>query len=117
MKLTKSQVHKLGFSDSMINKMLPPPEIVPNPEYWRIGGVFKLWNESDVTAVMQTAEFKLESNLFKISKVGNAIAYREQKLEKMKKESNCDAEIKKLTSELAQLYNKRKSLQRNHKQL
>lgn len=46
----------MGFTKSMIDKLLPPPILKRNPHYASAAPV-KLWREADVLAVMQTREY------------------------------------------------------------
>lgn len=88
-KLTKKQVYELGFSDTMIRKLLPPPEIVPNPRYkGNNDNVMKLWDEARVKAVMHTQRFIYEKNLLEVSKELSRVCGRigglESRLEEIK---------------------------------
>lgn len=52
-KLTQTEVLELGFTKSMIDKLLPDPELRKNNMY-RGGYPIKLWKEDDVLSVMET---------------------------------------------------------------
>lgn len=54
--LSQSAVLSMGFTKSMIDKLLPPPILKRNPHYASAAPV-KLWREADVLAVMQTREY------------------------------------------------------------
>lgn len=57
-KLTKTEVKELGFSDRLIEALLPEPELRDNPRYRYAGAPMKLWLKSDVDRAMETDEFK-----------------------------------------------------------
>ena len=54
--ITQSTVISMGFTKSMITKLLPPPKEVPNPHY-RCAAPMKLWNENDVKKAMESDAF------------------------------------------------------------
>lgn len=117
MKLSKSKLRKMGFSDGMIDYFLPPPEIVPNPEYWKKNGVFKLWEESEVKEVMKTPEFKAARNDHMISRNNSASLKIRNRLDEMRRcgETGYPGELEDLTERLAFLEREDKELRRNHK--
>jgi len=47
----------MGFTKSMIDKLLPPPVLKRNPHY-ASSAPMKLWREDDVRSVMGTQEFQ-----------------------------------------------------------
>lgn len=55
--LSRSQVKKLGFSDRLIDELLPEPVEKMNP-YHHSGPPMCLWEEADVKRAMETDEFK-----------------------------------------------------------
>lgn len=57
--ITQSTVIDMGFTKAMINKLLPPPIERPNP-YYKNAAPMKLFVESDVLNVMESAEYKTE---------------------------------------------------------
>ena len=57
-KLTKTEVKELGFSDRLIEALLPEPELRDNPRYRYAGAPMKLWLKSDVDRAMETDKFK-----------------------------------------------------------
>lgn len=57
-KLTKTQVKELGFSDRLIDSLLPEPELRDNPFYRFAGAPMKLWRKDDVDRAMDTDEFR-----------------------------------------------------------
>lgn len=57
-KLTQTEILSMGWTKTMIDKLLPPPELVPNSIY-RNAAPIKLWNKTDVLQVMETEDFKL----------------------------------------------------------
>lgn len=57
-KLTKTEVKALGFSDGLIESLLPEPELRDNPFYRFAGAPMKLWRKDDVERAMETEEFK-----------------------------------------------------------
>lgn len=57
-KLTKTEVKELGFSDRLIDSLLPEPELRDNPLYRFAGAPMKLWRKDDVERAMETEEFK-----------------------------------------------------------
>lgn len=55
--LSQASVISMGFTQSMIKKLLPPPTLKTNPMY-RSAAPMKLWEEETVLAVMETQEYK-----------------------------------------------------------
>lgn len=55
--ITQSTVLSMGFTKSMIDKLLPAPTLKQNPRY-KSAAPMKLWKEADVLAVMETAAFQ-----------------------------------------------------------
>jgi len=55
--LKQSAVHKLGFTNTMIDDMLPAPILTKHP-YDPHGTGMKMWKKSDVLKVMETDQFK-----------------------------------------------------------
>lgn len=58
-RISQSTVIGLGFTKTMIDKLLPPPVLVKNPHY-KSSPPMKLWLESEVMEIMQTAEYQRE---------------------------------------------------------
>lgn len=56
-RITQSTILSMGWTKSMIDKLLPEPELVPNPHYRSAGSPMKLWHESAVLAAMETPEY------------------------------------------------------------
>lgn len=54
--ITQSTVLSMGFTKSMIDKLLPEPTLRDNPRY-RCAAPMKLWKEADVLAAMDTDAF------------------------------------------------------------
>lgn len=54
--LSQSAVLSMGFTKSMVNKLLPTPILKRNP-YYASASPMKLWREADVLTVMQTHEY------------------------------------------------------------
>lgn len=55
--ISQSGVLSMGFTKSMIDKLLPPPVLKRNPRY-ASAAPMKLWREEDVRSVMETQEFQ-----------------------------------------------------------
>lgn len=55
--ISQSAVLSMGFTKSMIDKLLPPPVLKRNPHY-ASSAPMKLWCEDDVRSVMGTQEFQ-----------------------------------------------------------
>lgn len=55
--ISQSAVLSMGFTKSMIGKLLPPPVLKRNPHY-ASSAPMKLWREDDVRSVMGTQEFQ-----------------------------------------------------------
>lgn len=55
--ISQSAVLSIGFTKSMIDKLLPPPVLKRNPHY-ASSAPMKLWCEDDVRSVMGTQEFQ-----------------------------------------------------------
>lgn len=55
-KITKTTVKEYGFTDKLIEKLLPEPMLAPNPHY-RTAHQMKLWYEDDVFNAMKSNEF------------------------------------------------------------
>lgn len=53
--ITQKAIKKLGFTDEMIKKLLPEPNITQNP-YGNFKSM-KLWKKKDVFRVMKSKEF------------------------------------------------------------
>ena len=51
--LAKSKVKELGFSDKLIDELLPEPVLRPNPHHVS-GPPMSLWKEADVEQAMET---------------------------------------------------------------
>ena len=115
MKLSKTRLRILGFSDKMIDTFLPPPEIYPRKHK----GVSKQWEESEVKKVMQTTEFKVARNEYMISLNGNAIQRVKRKIEAIQRQNDSGAsgELEDLQRQLRTLESGGRELRRNHKKL
>lgn len=55
--ITQSTVLSMGFTKSMIDKLLPAPILKQNPRY-KSAAPMKLWKETDVLAAMDTDVFR-----------------------------------------------------------
>lgn len=55
--ITQSTVLSMGFTKSMIDKLLPDPVLRDNPRY-KSAASMKLWKEADVLAAMDTDAFR-----------------------------------------------------------
>ncbi len=55
--ITQATVLSMGFTKSMIAKLLPEPILKQNPRY-KSAAPMKPWKEADVLAVMETAAFQ-----------------------------------------------------------
>lgn len=55
--ISQTTVLSMGFTKSMIDKLLPPPILKRNPHY-ASSSPMKLWREDDVRSVMETQEFQ-----------------------------------------------------------
>lgn len=55
-KITKTTVKEYGFTDKLIEKLLPEPMLAPNP-HCRKAPRMKLWYEDDVFNAMESNEF------------------------------------------------------------
>lgn len=55
--VTQSTVLSMGFTKSMIAKLLPAPTLKQNPHY-KSSAPMKLWKEADVLAAMDTDAFR-----------------------------------------------------------
>lgn len=54
--ISQTTVLSMGFTKSMIDKLLPPPILKRNPHY-ASSSPMKLWREDDVRSVMETQKF------------------------------------------------------------
>lgn len=84
--ISQSAIIEMGWTRTMISKLLPEPTLKPNPHYSKAAPM-KLWDKETVIAVMETEDFKNElekANRRKNSAV-KAVKTKETKLvEKMK---------------------------------
>lgn len=71
--ITQSVVLTMGFTKSMIAKLLPPPILKNNPRY-ASAAPMKLWKEADVLGVMDTEAFQAEATKAARRKAGAAKA-------------------------------------------
>ena len=55
--VTQTTILSMGFTKSMIDKLLPAPTLKQNPRY-KSAAPMKLWKEADILAVMETAAFQ-----------------------------------------------------------
>lgn len=55
--ISQATVLSMGFTKSMIDKLLPSPVLKRNPHY-ASSAPMKLWREDDVRSVMETQEFQ-----------------------------------------------------------
>lgn len=55
--ITQATVLSMGFTKSMIDKLLPAPTLKQNPRY-KSSAPMKLWKEADVLAAMETDAFR-----------------------------------------------------------
>lgn len=55
--ITQSTVLSMGFTKSMIDKLLPAPILKQNPRY-KSAAPMKLWKEADILAAMDTDVFR-----------------------------------------------------------
>lgn len=55
--ISQATVLSMGFTKSMIDKLLPSPVLKRNPHY-ASSSPMKLWREDDVRSVMETQEFQ-----------------------------------------------------------
>lgn len=55
--ISQTTILSMGFTKSMIDKLLPAPILKQNPRY-KSAAPMKLWKEADVLAVMETAAFQ-----------------------------------------------------------
>lgn len=55
--ISQTTILSMGFTKSMIEKLLPAPTLKQNPRY-KSAAPMKLWKEADVLAVMETAAFQ-----------------------------------------------------------
>lgn len=55
--LTQATILSMGFTKSMIDKLLPAPTLKQNPHY-KSSAPMKLWKETDVLAAMETDAFR-----------------------------------------------------------
>ncbi len=115
MKLSKTRLRILGFSDKMIDTFLPPPEIYPRKNK----GVSKQWEEAEVKKVMQTTEFKVARNEYMLSLNGHAIQRVKRKIEAIQRQNDSGAsgELEDLQRQLKTLESGGRELRRNHKKL
>lgn len=113
MKLSKTRLKILGFSDKMIDTFLPPPEIVHTEKK----GVFQQWDEDEVKKVMQTTEFKVAHNQHMISLNGYAIQRVKRKIKEVQRQNNSGGELEDLQRQLQTLESGGRELRRNHKKL
>ncbi len=56
--ITQSTVISMGFSKTLIAKLLPEPKLVKNPHY-KTAAPMRLFNKQDVLDAMELEEFKL----------------------------------------------------------
>ncbi|MBP3630203.1 MAG: hypothetical protein J6J23_01805 [Clostridia bacterium] len=57
--ITQSTILEMGWTKSMITKLLPEPTLKPNPHY-RSAAPMRIWKKQDVLDAMETENFKLE---------------------------------------------------------
>lgn len=57
--ITQSTILEMGWTKSMITKLLPEPTLKPNPHY-RSAAPMRIWKKQDVLDAMKTENFKLE---------------------------------------------------------
>ena len=89
--LTQKKVIELGWTVSMIKKLLPEPISVPNPRYCNAAPM-KLWAKDVVLAEMQTERYKeMWGKACKRSETGKKIAAKKAGLlyEEYKNLANC----------------------------
>lgn len=55
--ITQATILSMGFTKSMIDKLLPAPTLKQNPRY-KSAAPMKLWKEADILAAMETAAFQ-----------------------------------------------------------
>ena len=55
--ISQATVLSMGFTKSMIDKLLPSPVLKRNPHY-ASSAPMKLWREDDVRSAMETQEFQ-----------------------------------------------------------
>lgn len=55
--LTKSKVLELGFTEKLINELLPESVLKQNPIF-KSASPMKLWREEDVQKALETDQFK-----------------------------------------------------------
>lgn len=57
--ITQSTILEMGWTKSMITRLLPEPILKPNPHY-RSAAPMRIWKKQDVLDAMETENFKLE---------------------------------------------------------
>ncbi|MGN1155252.1 MAG: hypothetical protein ACI4TK_03670 [Agathobacter sp.] len=57
--INQAAILKMGWTKTMIAKFLPEPKLKQNPWYKEAAPI-KLWRESDVLSIMETADFMTE---------------------------------------------------------
>ena len=55
--ITKTEVKSMGFTDKLIEMLLPEPKLRPNP-YYRSAACMQLWKRSDVEKAMKNPVFQ-----------------------------------------------------------
>lgn len=86
-RISQTTVLDMGFTKTMINKLLPEPMLVTNPHY-SCAPKMKLWYEDDVISVMATPEYITlwEKALKRKKSAEKAVETKEQKTAMMMNE-------------------------------
>lgn len=85
--ISQSAVLSMGFTKSMIGKLLPPPVLKRNPHY-ASSAPMKLWREEDVRSAMETQEFQTMAAKAAARKAASAKARYEAMTAEQREEAN-----------------------------
>jgi len=91
--ITQSTVIEMGFTKSMIEKLLPEPTLKANPHY-KCASPMKLWDESVVIAVMDSDEYQ---EMLKAKQNRKSSAAKAVETKRAKAEMILDSVLKSIT--------------------
>lgn len=89
--ITQSAILEMGWTKSMITKLLPEPSLKSNP-YYKSAAKMKLWKKQDVLDVIETENFKIElekANKRKLSSKKAQETKRNNLTKRMKRIAEC----------------------------
>lgn len=88
----KTELKDLGFTESMINALLPEPTLRPNP-FYRSGSPMRLYPKDVVDSVIESPEFKVD---LEKSKARRSSAMRAVKTKREKTKRDVDEAISRI---------------------